>query len=407
MCTIQIITEESERSTSRREHEYVSRSSTRVEPIYTIREHIRYKIWDIFTLCDTDEVILGCADTDHCLHSLSESRCQMGKYISLIWTSDDEEEIFFLSIWSECSLQALWTCRLRILDEYDSILFSYLLEPVRKSWDIPEILPHTLRTYLHLIRNNSNREDIHSIMHSWELSFCEFVFFSPRDDDILTISPIPLICLIETYTIWKYYLESVFTSEFWNLRIDNCNSSCTLHNMHLGIEVFLHILVPILMIYLEVGKYTIVRLELAEYMAHKTRHLKYDISPFFSLLEDIKNSCWEWNIKIPWEIYWFFDRILFFEYIIHNPTRCGLTICTGYRDNLESPRHVPIGEVELRDYLACLIDSMCSRNSWRWDNHLIGIIRTRCIRIIIECVLEPEMCHEFRNCRTNFSFTVY
>lgn len=423
--SIEIVAEESERCTSWWEYEHVSRNSLRIQPLHTIWKYIRCEILDVFLFCNSDKSLLRCSDTDHCLHSFLKFWCEMYELISLVRTPDDEKEIFWLSIGSECSLEALRARGLRILDEYDVIFFSHLLESVWEPIYLREVCPHTLGTDSYLSCDNSNREDIHCIMMSWEVSIREFVFFSPWDDDILTIGSIFFFCHFERvhlilwwttrnlfpreYTgIFRYsYTKPLFTSELYYLRVHHSPLRGPLHDMHLGIEVLLHISVPVLMIYLEVGKYSIVRLEFSENMTHKTRHLEDDISLLFSLFEYIENRTRKRYIKIPWKVDWFFDRILFFEYIIHNPARCGLAICTSDGYNLETLWHISISEVEFWNHLARLVDGMCPRNSRWWYNHLIGVIGCWSICIITEFILHAKICRKFCNCRTNLSFTVY
>ncbi len=334
----------------------------------------------------------------------------MWKMISLIWSSDDEEEVFCITIGSECCFETLTRGGFRIFYDRDAVLFSDFLEAV---WESPyrcEVNLCPFRAYVHFIGHESTPEDVHRVMCSGELCLREFVFFSPSDDDILTITPISIFFVSREseYTSvpqWRN-IKSILIPKFEYLRRDDCLFCRVSYESHLRIIVILEVSMPVEMVRFDVSIETIVSRKWLDPIWHKTRYFDDDISPFFSLLEDLTDCLRKWCIKIPRKIDTFFARKLFFEYTIEDPGCRRLPICPCDRASDEVIWKVCMSKIKLRNHLSSRVDRMRRSNPRRWDDLSVLIIWLRRITIISDLIWEPEMATESSDSISYFSFTV-
>lgn len=334
----------------------------------------------------------------------------MWKMISLIWSSDDEEEIFCITIGSECCFKTLTWGGFRIFYDRDTALFSDFLETVRESPYRCEVDLCSFGAYAHLIGHESTREDVHRIMWSRELCFREFIFFASWDDDILTITPISIFFVSREseYTSIQQWrnIKSMLISKFEYLRCDDrlfCRMS---YESHLCIIVFLEVSMPVEMVRFDIGIETVISQKWFDRIGHEARYFDDDISFLFSFFEDLAHCLGKWNIKIPGKIDAFFARKLFFEYTIEDPGCRGFSICPCDRASHKTIWKVRMSKIKLCNYFSSRIDRMRRSNPRRWDNLSIPIIWARRITIISYLIWEPEMATESSDAISHFSLTV-
>lgn len=143
---------------------------------------------------------------------------------------------------------------------------------------------------------------------------------------------------------------------------------------------------PIEVIWLDIGTDRIIRSEFFDRIRHEARYLYDDNSLLLSLSQNLEYRSRKWNIKIPRKIDAFFDRILFFEYIIHNPACCRLSICPCHRDYLKISWQKLIRKIKFRYHLSGLVYRMMGWNPWGRYNCLILIKCSESITIILDLV---------------------